>query len=102
MITTFFAFFLVLGILILFHELGHFIMAKRIGIKVERFSLGFGPVLLSKQWGETEYCISALPLGGYVKMVGENPDEELEGKPYEFGSRTVRGSVEGYSIFRSL
>ncbi len=66
----------VLGPLIFVHELGHFLFAKRAGVKVERFSLGFGMPLWRKQWGETEYRISAIPLGGYVKMYGENPDEE--------------------------
>jgi regulator of sigma E protease len=64
-------FILVIGILIFVHELGHFIVAKLMGVKVEKFSLGFGTKLLSKQIGETEYMISAFPLGGYVKMFGE-------------------------------
>jgi len=67
----------VLGILIFVHELGHFIFAKLFGVGVEKFSLGFGPKLIGKQIGETEYRISAFPLGGYVKMVGEGTDEEL-------------------------
>ncbi len=86
---TFLAFIVVLGVLIFFHEFGHFIMAKWVGIRVERFSLGFGPKLLGFKQGDTEYMISAFPLGGYIKMSGENPDEPLEGKPYEFGSRSV-------------
>jgi len=89
MMTTIFAFLVVLGILIFVHELGHFIMAKWIGIRVERFSLGFGPRIVGYTHGDTEYRISALPLGGYVKMTGENPDEPLKGQPWEFGSRTV-------------
>lgn len=64
-------FIVVLGILIFVHELGHFLVAKLLGIKVEKFSLGFGPKLLGYKWGETEYLLSALPLGGYVKMLGE-------------------------------
>lgn len=67
---------IVLGILIFVHELGHFIVAKRFGILVEKFSLGFGPKIIGKKIGETEYLISAIPLGGYVKMFGENPSEE--------------------------
>ncbi len=67
----------VLGVLIFFHELGHFLCAKAFGVGVETFSLGFGPKLLSKTIGRTQYCISAIPLGGYVKMVGEQPDEEI-------------------------
>jgi regulator of sigma E protease len=69
-------FLVVLGVLIFFHELGHFLAAKYFGVKVLKFSLGFGPKLVGKQVGETEYLISALPLGGYVKMLGENVDEE--------------------------
>ncbi|MBW2110335.1 MAG: RIP metalloprotease RseP [Deltaproteobacteria bacterium] len=71
-------FVLVLGVLIFFHELGHFLAAKYFGVKVLKFSLGFGPRLVGKKVGETEYLISALPLGGYVKMLGENADEEEE------------------------
>ncbi len=66
-----------LGVLIFVHELGHFIVAKLSGVKVLKFSLGFGPRVVGKQFGETEYLLSALPLGGYVKMLGEEPDEEL-------------------------
>ena len=73
---TIILFIAVLGPLIFVHELGHFLFAKRAGVKVERFSLGFGMPLWRKQWGETEYRISAIPLGGYVKMYGENPGEE--------------------------
>jgi len=74
------------GILIFFHELGHFLLAKILGVKVLKFSLGFGPKLISKKIGETEYIISALPLGGYVKPLGEEPGEELteEEKPRAF------------------
>ncbi len=68
----------VLGVLIFFHELGHFICAKAFGVGVEKFSLGFGPKILSKTIGKTEYRLSAIPLGGYVKMVGEQPDEEID------------------------
>ncbi len=67
-----------LGILIFVHELGHFIFAKSLGIKVLKFSLGFGPKLIGKKYGDTEYLLSAFPLGGYVKMLGQSdtPDEE--------------------------
>lgn len=67
----------VLGILIFVHELGHFLCAKLFGVGVEKFSLGFGPKLLGFRRGETEYLISAFPLGGYVKMVGETDEGEL-------------------------
>ena len=66
-----FAFIVVLGILIFFHELGHFLFAKLFGVKVLKFSLGFGPKLLSKQWGETEYLICAIPL--VIKFVFDRP-----------------------------
>jgi len=71
-------FIFVLGILIFFHELGHFLTAKYFGVKVLRFSLGFGPKLTGRKVGETEYRISMVPLGGYVKMLGENQDEPAE------------------------
>lgn len=67
----------VLGLLIFVHELGHFIFAKLFGVGVEKFSLGFGPKIIGKTIGDTEYLLSAFPLGGYVKMVGESPDAEV-------------------------
>lgn len=67
----------VLGVLIFVHELGHFIFAKLFKVGVEKFSLGFGPKLFGKTIGETEYLVSAFPLGGYVKMVGENGEGEI-------------------------
>jgi regulator of sigma E protease len=70
-------FVLLLGILIFVHELGHFLVAKAFDVKVEKFSLGFGPALVRRRSGETEYVIGMLPLGGYVKMLGELPGEEL-------------------------
>jgi regulator of sigma E protease len=71
------AFIIVVSVIVVFHEFGHFIVAKMLGVKVENFSLGFGPKLISKKIGETEYAVSALPLGGYVKLLGEDPEEEL-------------------------
>jgi regulator of sigma E protease len=67
-----------LGLLIVFHEFGHFLLAKLSGVGVLTFSVGFGPKLWVMKKGETEYAISAFPLGGYVKMVGEDPDEEVQ------------------------
>ena len=67
----------VLGLLVFVHELGHFLLAKRLGVGVLKFSLGFGPKLFGRKIGDTEYLISAFPLGGYVKMIGEDPDEEV-------------------------
>src|SRR5512136_454709 len=72
----------VLGVLIFVHELGHFIFAKLFGVGVEKFSLGFGPKVIGFSRGETEYLISAFPLGGYVKMVGESPDAEVSPEDY--------------------
>jgi regulator of sigma E protease len=78
MSVSIFSLIIVLGVLIFFHELGHFLVARLLGVGVERFSLGFGPKLVGKKIGITEYQISAIPLGGYVKMVGESPDSELD------------------------
>ncbi|GAB4538083.1 MAG: RIP metalloprotease RseP [Thermodesulfovibrionia bacterium] len=79
------------GILIFFHEFGHFIVSKLVGVKVLKFSLGFGPKVISKRIGETEYIISALPLGGYVKPLGEEAWEELseEERPRAFNFQPV-------------
>src|ERR1043166_1305027 len=72
-----FWFLLVLGVLVSFHELGHFLAARWVGVKVLKYSIGFGPKLLGRQIGETEYLISAMPLGGYVKLFGEEETEEI-------------------------
>ncbi len=79
-----------LGFVVFVHELGHFLVAKWAGVLVERFSLGFGPKLLAVRRGETEYCISAIPLGGYVKMAGETPEDEKKGDPREFAAQPAR------------
>jgi len=75
--TSILSFIVVLGVLIFFHEFGHFLVARLFGVGVEKFSLGFGPRLIGKKVGITDYRISAIPLGGYVKMVGEEPDAEI-------------------------
>ncbi len=75
---TFLSAVLLIGFLIFIHELGHFIFAKLSGVKVLKFSLGFGPKVIGKKIGETEYLLSAIPLGGYVKMLGEEPDDQLD------------------------
>ena len=84
-------FIIVLGILIFFHELGHFLVARLMGVGVERFSLGFGPRILGKTIGRTDYRISLLPLGGYVKMVGDEPDKPLdpEDEPLSFNHKPI-------------
>ena len=86
--TTLLAFLFVLGVLIFVHELGHFMAARRVGIRVLTFSLGFGPKLLKVKRGDTVYCISAIPLGGYVKMAGENPKDARTGATDEFLSKS--------------
>jgi regulator of sigma E protease len=94
-LTTLLAFAFVLGVLVFVHELGHFLAAKRVGIRVLKFQLGFNPTILSVRRGDTEYSIGALPLGGYVKMAGDTP-EEVErdehgnaiSRPDEFLSKT--------------
>src|SRR4030095_4202885 len=87
-VTTILAFLFVLGVLVFVHELGHFVAARRIGVRVLTFSLGFGPKLVSTKRGDTEYAISAIPLGGYVKMAGESIEEARSGAPDEFLSKT--------------
>jgi regulator of sigma E protease len=76
--TSILSFIIVLGVLIFFHEFGHFLIARLFGVGVEKFSLGFGPRLIGKKVGITDYRISAIPLGGYVKMIGEEPDAEID------------------------
>ncbi|MCF6289762.1 MAG: RIP metalloprotease RseP [Desulfobacterales bacterium] len=91
--TTLFSFIVVLGLLIFVHEFGHFLMAKLFRVRVLKFSLGFGPTLFGTRYGETEYVVSAIPLGGYVKMFGESPaagDEvAVADAPYSFSMKPV-------------
>ncbi len=89
--TTVLAFVIVLSVLIFFHELGHFLFARLFDVGVEKFSLGFGPRIFGKTVGITDYRISAIPLGGYVKMVGEEPDAEIppEDIPISFTHKHV-------------
>src|SRR4051812_10695145 len=72
-----FAFIIILVPLVLFHEFGHFVFAKLFGVKAEIFSIGFGPKLWSRQKGETEFRLSVIPMGGYVKLLGEDREAEL-------------------------
>ncbi len=81
MIISIVSFFVVVGVLILIHELGHFVVARLTGVGVERFSIGFGPVIKGWRIGDTEYCLSAIPMGGYVKMMGEENPLEGGGTP---------------------
>ena len=89
-----------LGILVFIHELGHFCIAKLCGVKVLKFSLGFGPRLLSRQWGETEYMICAIPLGGYVQMLGEGGGEQ--GEDAEIDPQEAHRSFAKQSIPRRM
>ena len=84
-------FLVVLGVLVTFHEFGHFIVARWAGVKVLKFSLGFGPKLFSRQVGDTEYLVSLIPLGGYVKMFGEDISETVS--PQEQGQSFVHKSL---------
>lgn len=81
-------FIFVLSVLVIVHEFGHFIVARWVGIRVEKFSIGFGPILFGRRFGETEFVFSALPLGGFVKMAGESP-QEARGNPWEFNSKPL-------------
>jgi regulator of sigma E protease len=76
--TTTLSFIIVLGVLVFVHELGHFLVAKSLGVGVDRFSIGFPPKMFGFKYGETEYCISWIPLGGYVKLHGEDPSEPAD------------------------
>jgi regulator of sigma E protease len=87
-LTTLVSFAFVLGVLVFVHELGHFLAAKRVGVKVLKFQLGFNPTIFRVRRGDTEYSLGALPLGGYVKMAGDNPEEGVTGASYEFLSKT--------------
>ena len=84
--STIFELAIVLGIMVLVHEFGHFAVAKLCGIRVETFSIGFGKRLFGFKRGDTDYRISLLPLGGYVKMAGDNPGEAPTGDPGEFNA----------------
>src|SRR5690242_2216641 len=91
MALTLLAFVVALGALVVVHELGHFGVAKRVGVKVLRFSVGWGPVVMRRMWGETEYAISAVPFGGYVKMLGE---EDFPGYDATPGSVDAQAAAE--------
>ena len=92
MLLTIVAFLFVLSVVVLIHEFGHFIVAKLNDVYVMTFSLGLGPKLIKKRFGETEYAISAVPFGGYVKFAGES-DDENENKENEIGRASCRERV---------
>lgn len=83
------SFIAVLSILVIVHEFGHFIVAKKTGVRVEKFSIGFGPELFGITKGGTRYQISLVPLGGYVKLAGETPEDSAKGEKWEYLSRSV-------------
>src|SRR5918998_3915154 len=97
MLITLLATIVVLGVLIFVHELGHFMAAKWVDIEVPRFSIGLGPKMIGFTRGETEYVISWLPLGGYVKMAGMEEMEKIEGGPVNVGENAAKAveHVEG-------
>lgn len=88
-------FLVVLGVLVAFHEMGHFLAARWVGVKVLKFSLGFGPKIFGRQIGETEYLLSAVPLGGYVKLFGEDEHETItpEDKKRAFAHQSLWGKT---------
>ncbi|HBF11784.1 MAG TPA: RIP metalloprotease RseP [Deltaproteobacteria bacterium] len=88
-------FIVALGILVVVHEWGHFIMARRAGIRVDQFSIGFGPKLFSYKSKQTEYLFSLLPFGGFVRIHGQDPDEESEGDPKK--AEAIRKSPDAYA-----
>ncbi|MCK9996328.1 MAG: RIP metalloprotease RseP [Candidatus Krumholzibacteria bacterium] len=102
LIISLFAFLVTLGLVVIVHELGHFLFCKLFGIYVKTFSIGIGPKFLRKRWGETEYVLSAIPFGGYVKMAGEGIMEEIqdtgtwEERKYPLG--TEEGNAEAAGI----
>src|SRR5215510_8759269 len=79
-----FYFVIIIGFMVLIHEFGHYAVAKLLGVRVEQFAIGFGKRLIGFRRGETDYRINAIPLGGYVKMSGENPMDERTDDPREF------------------
>ncbi len=89
MLTTLIAFLIVLGILIFIHELGHFLAARHVGVRVEAFSVGFPPTLYGKKIGDTEYRFSWIPVGGYVKLFGQNVDDEDPNDSTNYASKTL-------------
>lgn len=83
------SFIIVLSILVIVHEFGHFIVAKRIGVRVEKFSVGFGPEIFGVTKGGTRYSVSAIPLGGYIKLAGESEADGVKGEKWEYMSRSI-------------
>jgi regulator of sigma E protease len=99
-------FIIILAVLVLIHEFGHFIVAKKFGIRVDEFGIGFPPKLYGKKIGETEYTLNALPLGGFVKIFGENPEEsinaEIDSRSFVHKSKYVQAAVLVAGVFFNL
>ena len=89
MLTTILSFIAVLGVLIFIHELGHYLAARHVGVRVEAFSIGFPPTAWGKQVGETEYRISWVPIGGYVKLFGQNVNDENPNDPTNYAAKSL-------------
>jgi len=89
MLTTILSFLVVLGVLIFIHELGHYLAARHVGVRVEAFSIGFPPTAWGKQVGETEYRISWVPIGGYVKLFGQNVNDENPNDPTNYAAKSL-------------
>jgi regulator of sigma E protease len=92
MLLSLVAFLVILGVLVFVHELGHFMVAKWVGMRVDEFALGFPPRIYGKKIGETNYCLNAIPFGGYVKIHGEHPDDEKE-DPRAFGAKSIPARI---------
>ncbi len=101
---TLFTFFIIIGFLIFFHELGHFLMAKKAGLLVEEFAIGFPPKVFSKKIGETKYSLNLIPFGGYVKIYGEEPDEESNKDERSFSSQKpfIKAKVLVAGVFANI
>ena len=92
------AFIILIGVMVVVHEFGHFVVAKLCGVRVESFSVGFGPRLFGIKYGDTDYKVCLLPIGGYVKMTGELAEQNLQmpGKPVmqQIAERAVKADSE--------
>ena len=94
-------FIFILGSAVVLHEFGHFIVAKLFKIRVETFSVGFGPRLFGKKWKGTDYRVSAIPLGGYVRVVGLGPDEGFDALQGRYGNMLTMGIIDPLRVCRS-
>ena len=108
MLMTVFWFIVVLGVLVFIHELGHYLAARHVGVRVERFSIGFPPRAFGRKIGETEYVVSWVPLGGYVKLFGQNLDDEDPKDPANYAAKTklqrlyILAAGPAFNLFAAL